>query len=114
MTPGAGRRLSARSMLMTESNVASQCEVAKKMGQRDEKEPPDPPLPVGFPVAELDDGQVEREHQREELEDLAYGKEEQKKHCTGIVGHPGAGRNLSSTIAGDAHASSRCRPPAGG
>lgn len=81
-------------MPKTEGNVASQREVAEEMGQRDEEEPPDPPFPVGSPVAELDDGQVERQRQREELDDLAYGYEERKKHCTGIVGYPAAGRNL--------------------
>ena len=80
-------------MSPTVGNVHPEDEVSEDVGERDEEDPPDPPLPVGPPLAELDDREVESQPQREELDDLADGEQQQKQHATGIVGHPAAERN---------------------
>ena len=92
-TPGAGRRLSVRPMSPTVGNVASEYEVAEDVGERDEEKPPDPPLPVRPPLAQLDDGEVEGQHQRHELDGPPHREEENQEHATGIVGYPVVERN---------------------
>ena len=84
-TPGAGRRLSVRAAPAIVGNVASQDEVAEDVGEPDEEEPPDPPLPVRPPLAELDDGQVQGQRQGDELDDLPHRKEENEEHAPSIV-----------------------------
>src|SRR3970282_279157 len=92
-TRGAGRRLSVRPMPPTVGNVHPQDEVSENMGKRDEKQPPDPPLPVGSPLPQLDHREIESQGQREALDNMSNREEQQKQHRTGIVAHPAAKRN---------------------
>lgn len=84
-TPGAGRRLSPRPMPSIVGNVHPEDEVPEEVGQADEEKPPDPPFPVRPPFTQLDNREVERERQREKLDDLPDRDEERQQHAS-IVG----------------------------
>ena len=71
-----------RAVPATEGNVTSQYEVANEVGERDEEQPPDPPLPVRLPLAQLDDGQVEREREGEEEDQRGPAGQEHEDHST--------------------------------
>jgi len=68
-TRTSGRSLSARFAPAAVDTVTPKEQVADEVRQRNEGEPPHPPLPVGPQLTELDHCEVEREGERDEKDD---------------------------------------------
>ena len=61
-------------------SVGPQEQVADEVGHEDEEQPPDPPRVVRLKLAELDDGEIEGEGERQEEEPGREAEHEEDQH----------------------------------